>query len=476
MAGVRRGSAVGGLSVEAAHYYARIYAPARAGCIAALRRAGCGEADAEDIFAATLERIMRKFDDPESSPYAPAQTVALLKKACLQKLIDERRHRDVLDFVPLEDAGARAGEGTGPAEAAEGREAVAIAREAIASLSDRDRALFYQRHLLELTPQEIIRRNPGLSERTYRKVIWRANARALRAFEEIEEGERCAQMGGERLRRFAAGEGDEVETAAVKRHLRRCGACRAEAARMRTHLHDVAAGLAAVLAIEFEQGGLAAHVLGAWDGALGHAHAAGAGLRAARERLRELVLKVATALPGSGGEASAGQLAGISALKATSVCAAGALAVGCIAAGALQSVDSGAPGGRHGAHARPVRHESPSSSIPPAAETSDSARSSAGKKPASADTGGEVSAHAGVKTRHAPSGGFSRSSTPAAESTLPVESEFGSESTGTPVPSGSERLADGSKGSTAGTEISRSRAAGEKTGSGSSSSSSEFGF
>jgi DNA-directed RNA polymerase specialized sigma24 family protein len=173
-----------------------------------------------------LERIMRKFDSGGSA-YGPAQTVSLLKKACLRKWIDERRHRSVLRMVPLEEASAREGEEAGPAQAAEEREAVAIAREAIASLPERDRALFFQRHQLGLTPQEILRRNPGLSERTYRKLIGRANARAMRAFEEIEGGERCAQMSGERLRSFVAGEGSEEERACVKRHLCHCGACRA---------------------------------------------------------------------------------------------------------------------------------------------------------------------------------------------------------------------------------------------------------
>jgi DNA-directed RNA polymerase specialized sigma24 family protein len=226
-----------GLSAEGTHFYARIYAAARAACLAELRRGGCGEADAEDIFATTLERVMRKFDSGGSA-YGPAQTIALLKKACLHRLIDERRHCGVLRMVPLEEASAREGEEAGPAQAAEKREAVAIAREAIASLSERDRALFFQRHHLGLTPQEILRRNPGLSLRTYRKVIGRANARAMRTFEEIKGGERCAHISGEHLRSFVAGEGTEKEFASVRRHLRHCGACRAEVAGHTLSMHS----------------------------------------------------------------------------------------------------------------------------------------------------------------------------------------------------------------------------------------------
>ena len=330
----RDGAARGRLSVEAAHYYARIYAAARAGCLAELRRAGCWEEEAEDIFATTFERIMRKFD-PVGSTYAPAQMVVLLKKACHQKLIDERRHRDVLQLVPLEDVSLRfdvAAES--PAEAAEDREAAAMGREAIRSLPERDRAIFFQRHQLNLTPEEILRRNPGLSQRTYRKVMQRANARALKAFEEIGSGARCAQMRAEHLRRYVAGESGEEELAAVRAHLRHCRACRHEAAQMRGHLHDVASGLAAVIAAEYAHGGWATRLL---DVAAHGGDALAGSTRAARERLRDLVLRAATALPGSGGETAAGQLAGIPGAKVISLCA-GAIAAGCLATGVVPDI------------------------------------------------------------------------------------------------------------------------------------------
>ena len=80
--GTRRKSASlkgGRLSVETAHYYARLYTAARASCLGELRRAGCSEEEAEDIFAATIERIMRKLDPPREG-FAAAQTVALLRQ------------------------------------------------------------------------------------------------------------------------------------------------------------------------------------------------------------------------------------------------------------------------------------------------------------------------------------------------------------------------------------------------------------
>ncbi len=337
----RRGAVTGaGLSVGAAHYYARIYGPARAGCLAGLRRAGCTEEEAEEIFATTLERIMGKFD-PTDSPYAPAQMVSLLKKACQQKLIDERRHRSVLRMVPLEEAAGHADVAAdSPAEAAERHEAVAIGREAIDSLPERDRHLFLQRHQLHLSPEEILRRNPGLSRRTYRKLIQRANARALKTFEEIDSGERCKQMRSEYMRRYVAGEASERELKMVGLHLRSCRSCRLRAAQMRTHLHDVASGLAAALvAGGARRGHLADWMARALDAASERGQALAEATRHARERLRELGLRTPLGSPGSGGDTVAGQIAGLSVAKAVPICATGALAVGCLAAGIAPSLD-----------------------------------------------------------------------------------------------------------------------------------------
>lgn len=233
----------GSLSVEAAHHYARVYGPAKAGCLAQLRRAGCPEEEAEEIFAATFERIMRRRDPPREG-FAAAQTVALLKRACLQKLIDERRHRDVLKLVPLAAVASRADPmAASPPEAAERREAAEIASEALSSLPERDRRIFLQRHQLDLSPEEILRHNPGLSPRIYRKLLQRARARTREAFVQIAGGMRCVEMQGERLRRYLDREADEAEAREVRAHLRRCPACRFEAARLRGGLHGFAAGL-----------------------------------------------------------------------------------------------------------------------------------------------------------------------------------------------------------------------------------------
>lgn len=320
-----------GLSVEAAHHYARVYGAARAGCLGELCRAGCSEEEAEDIFAATLERIMGK-RDPPGEGYGQAQTVALLKKACRQRLIDERRRHDVLRIVPLSEALARCDPTSqSTEESAEAREAVAIGSEAISSLPERDRRIFLQRHRLGLSPEEILRRNPGLSRRTYRKVMQRANARALAAFEEIRSGARCAEMRSAQLRRYVAEETSETERRTIRAHLGHCRSCGIEVARMRDRLHEIASGLVVLLA---QEGSRADDLSARLVAGAGHGgEVLIAVTRAARERLRELAIRATGSLPGSGGESAVGQIAGISAAKAVSVCVAGALTASCVLVG-----------------------------------------------------------------------------------------------------------------------------------------------
>jgi DNA-directed RNA polymerase specialized sigma24 family protein len=475
----RRGSATAAgdrLSVEAAHYYARIYGSARAGCLAELRRAGCSEEDAEDIFATTLERIMRKFDPA----YAPAQTIALLKRACREKLIDERRHQGVLKLVPLEGAGKRVAEATeGPAEAAEEREAVLMGREAIASLPERDRALFLQRHRLGLTPEEILRRNPGLSRRTYRKVMQRANARALRGFGEIGSGARCAEMRGGRLRRYVAEEAADGELAEIEAHLRHCRSCRLAAARMRGHLHDVAAGVAVILA-----GGRAhQHALAGWVARLLEAGSrSGDGVRATtravRERVGDLMLRAATSLPGSGGEGAAGQLVGVSAAKVASVCAAGALAAGCLAAGVVTGIGAAELTSHPRHRAPPGSFTSPPRSSPSEAVAVPNATVPGQPSSTTLGAGRGSSNEEHKKTKeHSPSEPHTEASAKPTISSRQTGAEFGAEAEGTGIPISPPVTESSGKGSVpvTGTEVGSSRSAGGST-RGGSDASSEFGL
>jgi RNA polymerase sigma factor (sigma-70 family) len=324
------------LSAAAAAFYLQVYRPARAGCLNELRKAGCDEEEAEEIFAATLEHVMASVDPVERS-FAVPQMVNFIKRAAWRTLIDERRRRGRRPEVELSaveaviDGGAE-----GPEEAAEEREAVAIGREALAMLPERDRLIFRQRHEMDLSPEEILERTPGLSLRTYRKIIQRANGRVLAAFEKIEGGGRCEEMESGLLSRYVADACGEDEHGAVEVHLAHCRHCQIAYARMRGRLFDVAGGLAGTLAAASagagahtgRLGAAAARVLDIGQGIL-------AGTRTVRERLRDQALRAASSMPGSGGDAAAGQLIGASGAKIAAGCIAGtaATAAACVALG-----------------------------------------------------------------------------------------------------------------------------------------------
>ncbi len=307
------GAGSGKLSPDAAQFFRRVYAPARAGCLHQLRGAGCSEEEAEEIFQATLERVMETVD-PVSRRFAVPQMVNLLKTACHRRLIDERRHQGVLRQAPLVEAGAVPDEESDtPAEVAESHEMVAMGREAVASLSERDRQVFVQRHQLGLEPDEILENFPGLSRRTYRKIMQRANARVLAAFEEIDRGDRCRDMKHHFLRRFVADEIPAEEVTAIEAHLSHCRACRLTVVEMRGYLHDVASALGVISAASVPDHG---NILVAAASRLADAGQAIAdSSRALREKLREQAIRTATSMPGSGGDAATGQVLGMSSAK-----------------------------------------------------------------------------------------------------------------------------------------------------------------
>jgi DNA-directed RNA polymerase specialized sigma24 family protein len=223
------------IGAEAARFYGDVFRSARSGCLAELRRVGCSEGEAEEFFAATLEKVMRSVD-PITRRFSPAQMVAFLKVASVRTMIDERHHQSVLPRVVIDeiaviatDPGAYA-----PDEVVEDHEVVAIGREAIGVLAGRDRHIFSLRNGLGLSPEEIRTRLPGLSERSYRKLIGRSNARVSAAFDKIVDGRRCREV-EVLLRAVELGALESGEAEEVKLHLAHCVGCRRTFSRMDRH-------------------------------------------------------------------------------------------------------------------------------------------------------------------------------------------------------------------------------------------------
>jgi len=463
------------LSLAEAQFYARVYDPARRGSLAELRRRGCDEHAAEELFAAAYAKVMESVDPIERRFSAP-QMVRFVKRACCRRLIDERRQRAQRGepgkgpprLAPESPAEA-------PTELAEEREGVAIGREALAMLSERDRLIFTRRHLQGLAPEEIVAQTPGLSIRTYRKVIQRANARVLEAYARIEAGERCVEMEGTLLHRYLAGESAAAERETVKAHLAHCRACQQAHARMRDYLIDVAGG--ALLASGAGERAIVALLL---ELASQGAHAFGEASRAARERLREILLRLAGSLPGPGADAGVSQALGASSWRIASTCAAGIAAGACVAAGVVPGV------GGVGISAHSHRHD-PSSAGQPRAKSAPrdtgTAEEAAPVQTASSAEGASSGAsvkHAGTAKREATPAARERPSTATPASGQQVATEFGPESSQPAPSSGTSSPTSGSSpGGSSVSDATPARSGGSGSGGGSTGttqSSSEFGL
>jgi DNA-directed RNA polymerase specialized sigma24 family protein len=425
------------LSLAEARFYAAVFGSARKGSLGELRRRGCGEEEAEEIFTAAFERVMETVD-PIARGFTEAQMVSYVKRACWFRLIEERRRRGLRAEIGLGAILSLSDSSTpGPEELAEEREAVAIGREAVQMLSERDRSVFRQRHQMSLSPEEILQNTPGLSLRTYRKIIQRANARVLDAFERIQGGERCEEMRTSLLRRYVAEESPEAECRAIEAHLAHCRACRQTQAQMRSYLIDVAGSLLVASSPAKPPGEAATHLL-----QLG-SHAAqmlGEVGRGALERVREALGRVALRLPGEDG--SAGQVLGASSIKAASACA--GLAGACLAAGVVPGVGGIGLSGHQGHGKAPPARSAPyvirssrrGTPIEPLAKPQAASPTQTEKSP-SADE------QAGKATRQVTQPSASTSQPVAPVSNLPSEArvsgrqtgiEVGAESGGQPLP------------------------------------------
>jgi RNA polymerase sigma factor (sigma-70 family) len=463
------------LSLAEAQFYARVYDPARKGSLAELRRRGCDEQEAEELFAAAYAKVMESVDPIERCFSAP-QMVRFVKRACCRRLIDERRQR-----AQRAEPGARPprlrpeSPAEPPAELAEEREAVAIGREALAMLPERDRLVFTRRHLQGLAPEEIVAETPGLSMRTYRKVIQRANARVLEAYGRIEAGERCAEMRDALLRRYAVGESPAAERRTVDAHLAHCRACQQASARMRGYLLDVASG--ALLASSLgagRPGAVPAHLL---DLASQGAQALGEAGRAARERLREVLLRLAGSLPGPGADAGVSQALGASSWRIASACTAAVAAGACVAAGVVPGIGGVGLSGHHGHHAAPPARQASAASAPQAAgmpEYTAPAQATSGSEHASTGTSAKRTATAKRETTSASREG---SSTAVRASGQQVANEFGPESSQPAPSSGTSSPSSSSSQGTSVSSATTAKSGGSGGGSKSTSrSSAEFGM
>ncbi|HEY6549714.1 MAG TPA: zf-HC2 domain-containing protein [Solirubrobacterales bacterium] len=212
------------LDSRAAGFYGLIFERARRGCLRELRGLGCAEEEAEELFMATTLTVMLKVD-PIARDFAPAQMVNLLKISSRRRLFDTRRHQRVIKEVALERAAQLDDPSAeSPEESAQGRHAIAVAREALLFLPRRDRLIYFLRFQMSLSPAEVRAIVPGLGMRKYRNSIERSTPRARAAFERIESGRRCNEIAPLVTRRIAKELGAE-EGRLLTAHLDHCRHC-----------------------------------------------------------------------------------------------------------------------------------------------------------------------------------------------------------------------------------------------------------
>lgn len=275
----------------------------------------------------------------------------------------EIRRRKRKPTAPLELVGGVADQTRSPEELATSAEQSRVARDVLASLPPRRRAVMLLRYGWGLEPSQVCGLVKGLSPRAYRKEITRGVDEVTERMRAVESGSWCRDREPV-LKVYAAGLADAEQERQARAHLAHCRHCSEFVGRLSGHLHDLGGAVAAV---------------GSLDAIDGHV---GIGDRLADlgDRVGGLVARggsgtgegIATAGNARGaGAAGAGLLTKLAGLgtagKILIACAGGGMAAtACVAAGVAPFGFGGDPGGgpagqtkheRTGAHhpAKPPR-------------------------------------------------------------------------------------------------------------------------
>lgn len=279
----------------------------------------------EDIYAnawlGTLRALASRheqLDDDEIRRY--------LLTAVANHASKELRRRRRKPTAPLEAAGAVADVVGDPADSATSRETSKVARDVLASLPPRRRAVMLLRYGWGLEPKEVCGLVQGLSPRAYRKEITRGVDEVASRMRLVERGEWCREREPV-LKAYAAGTADEDERRQAEQHLSHCRRCHEFVGQLTGHLHDLGSAVTVPGA------------LAALDGGRGLSDRVMALFERAREsvlgqRPEALADAVPTAASARGaGAAGAGVLAKIAGLGA-----AGKVALACVGGGAAATV------------------------------------------------------------------------------------------------------------------------------------------
>src|SRR6266542_5595775 len=310
---------------RSARLYEELRSPARALVRRAFRSAFADD-EIEDIYSSawlgTLRALERRHDgltDEEIRKY--------LLTAVAHHASKELRRRRRKPTAPLEGVHAVADDRAPPDERAAKLEESRVARDLLASLPPRRRAVMLLRYGWGLEPRQVCGLVKGLSPRAYRKEITRGVDELTEKLRLVERGEWCADR-EPLLKAYASGLATEDERLQAAHHLSRCRPCSDLVGKLSGHLHDLGGAVTMPAALEGVAHGSSIH-----------------------DRLADLVARARDSLPGplggrdgldgaasvaasgglrGGGAAGAGLLA-----KLAGFGAAGKLAMACLAGGAV---------------------------------------------------------------------------------------------------------------------------------------------
>jgi RNA polymerase sigma factor (sigma-70 family) len=205
-----------------------------------------------DAYAVVLEK--ERDGALDLDVMAAAQVRAFLTQTAIHKGLDEGKRAHRKRSLPIGDRElSEPDAGRAPDEVAAADLESARVREIVGELSERRQAIVKLRYFFDRSPQEI-QRCLGLSERSYRRELERAQRHILQRYELVREGSFCESRRS-LIRAFVMGIAGPDRAREAREHLASCPGCTAWAAELR-EVRRQAAALAPLPALVLPNGPL----------------------------------------------------------------------------------------------------------------------------------------------------------------------------------------------------------------------------
>lgn len=239
--GARGPDRVGTWHQRYGHLFEELKRPARAMIRRAFGRA-FGDDEIEDLYAnawlGTLRALERRRDELGDDELRRYVLTAVANQAS-----KELRRRGRRPTAPLDIARGVPDGSASPEERATDHEESQVARDILATLPPRRRAVLLFRYGWGLTPNEVCGLIQGLSHRAYRKEVTRGVQEVSSKLRAVEEGTWCESR-EPILQAYVAGVADEEQQRQAEHHLAHCRHCTDYVATLNSHLHEIGSGIA----------------------------------------------------------------------------------------------------------------------------------------------------------------------------------------------------------------------------------------